>query len=235
MSLPKINSIIYDVVIPSTGKKVTFRTCTRREEKILLTAKVSDDPVDFFRAAKQVVNNCAVDPGFEVDDLATFDLEYVFIRIRAMSISNIAHQAWIDSEDQKTYEFDVDLMAVEVEFPKNISNKISCDENTGIIMSWPSVKIFEDKEFFKAGDEAFFELVLRCVVSIYDKTKVYKASDYTREEMEEFLDDLPANVWAKVVEFMGNTPKLKYDIDYKNSAGSDRKIKLRTLTDFFTL
>ena len=233
--LPKIKHPTFMFKIPSINKQLMFRPFLTREEKILLIAKSSEDKAEIFRAIKQIVNNCCLDDNFDIDKLTLFDLEYLFLQLRAVSVNNIVKVSYRDNEDKQVYDFEIDITKVEVEFPKNIDKKIMVDESVGILMKYPPASILDDNEFLKAGNETFFELVMKCVDKVFDSDEVYTADSYTKKELEEFLDDCGIKTFEKIQEFMNNIPKLKHAIKYKNKMGNDREIVLDSLTDFFTL
>lgn len=233
--LPKIKHPTFEIKIPSTGKKELFRQFLVKEEKVLLMAKASEDPGDVFRAVKQVVNNCAVSDSFDVDKLTMFDLEYLFLKLRALSVSNIVKVTYRDNEDQQTYDFAIDLDTVEVKFPDGIEKVIKITDEIGIVMKYASASLLDDREFLDSGEDSFYELIIRCVDRVYDGDDVYDASSIDKKELESFLDDLDVKVFEKVQQFMVSTPNLYHKIEYKNSLGNDRTIELSTLTDFFTL
>ena len=235
MALPKLKQPTYELKIPSTGKMEAFRPFVVREEKILLMAKSSQDPTDIFRSIKQVVNNCAIDDNFDVDKLTIFDMEYLFLRIRGFSVNNIVDVSYRDNEDQKIYNFKIDLNKIEVPFPSGVNKTIKIGKDVGMTMKYPSASIFDDKEYFKTGEDSFYELIIRCVDKIFDGDDVYDPRDYTKEEIEEFLEQVNVNTFQDIVKFMESTPKLYHKIEYKNANGNDRVIELTTLTDFFTL
>jgi hypothetical protein len=235
MALPKLKQPTYELKIPSTGKMEAFRPFVVREEKILLMAKSSQDPTDIFRSIKQVVNNCAIDDNFDVDKLTIFDMEYLFLRIRGFSVNNIVDVSYRDNEDQKIYNFKIDLNKIEVQFPSGVNKTIKIGKDVGMTMKYPSASIFDDKEYFKTGEDSFYELIIRCVDKIFDGDDVYDPRDYTKEEIEEFLEQVNVNTFQDIVKFMESTPKLYHKIEYKNANGNDRVIELTTLTDFFTL
>jgi hypothetical protein len=235
MALPKIKFPTYELTIPSTKKKETFRPFLVREEKILLMAKQSEDPTEMFRSIKQVVNNCAIDTNFDVDKLTIFDMEYIFLRIRAFSVNNIVKVSYRDNEDQQIYDFEIDLNTVDVKFPENVNNIIKITDETGLRMKYPSAILFNDTEFFKSGDDSFYELIIRCIDTIFDGDDLYNPADYTKEDIEEFLNQVGVNTYQEIVKFMENTPKLNHTLEYTNSSGTSRTIELTTLTDFFTL
>jgi len=235
MMLPKIEHPNLEFIIPSTQAKVSFRPFLVKEEKILLMAKASEDPADIFRSIKQIINNCAIDRNFDIDKLAIFDMEYLFLQLRAISVNNIINVSYRDNEDDKVYDFEVDIKNLKVEFPENVDRKIAITPTMGVVMKYPSASIFNDKGFFQNADEAFFELMIKCLDLIYDGDEVYNAQDHSKEELEQFLDGMGIIAFEKMQKFLENTPKLSYTIKYKNSLGNDREIEMSSLTDFFTL
>ena len=235
MPLPKIKHPIYEFKIPSTGKKDSFRPFLVKEEKLLLMAKASEDPADIFRAVKQIVNNCCLNESFNVDKITIFDLEYLFLKLRSISVSNIVEVSYRDNDDDDTYKFTINLDEVNVEFPENVEKVIKITENIGILMKWPEAFLFSDKEYLNSGDQSFYELVVRCIDKIYDGEDVFDASDYTPKDIEEFLDSCSVNTFEQIQKFISNVPRLYYKIEYKNKNNKDRKIELTSLTDFFTL
>jgi hypothetical protein len=233
--LPKIKHPTYEFKIPSTGKLESFRPFLVREEKILLMAKSSKDPTDIFRSIKQVVNNCAINPNFDVDKLTIFDLEFLFLRIRAGSVNNIIEVAYKDNEDNEIYKFNIDLNKIEVKFPESVNKIVKISKEIGMTLKYPSASLFDDKEFFNSGENSFYELIMRCVDKVFDGDVMYDPNDYTREELEDFLEQVNVSAYNEIVKFMENTPKLYHKIEYKNKNGNNRVIELISLTDFFTL
>jgi len=235
MPLPKIKHPIYEFTIPSTNKKEPFRPFLVKEEKLLLMAKASEESGDMLRAIKQVVNNCAINDSFDVDKLAIFDLEYLFIQLRSVSVNNVVKVSYRDNEDQELYNFEIDLKEIEVKFPEKVERVVKITDDMGIQMRYPPASLFDDKEFLKSGEDAFYELIVRCIDKIYDGDDIFDPSDYTKKEIEQFLDDVGVDIFQKIQTFMSNVPKLYYKIEYKNKNGNNRVIELTTLSDFFTL
>jgi hypothetical protein len=234
MSLPKIDYPIFKVKIPSTKKEVRFRPFLVKEEKILLMAKTTEQETDIYQAIKQVVNNCAVDT-IDVDKMALFDLEYVFLQIRSQSVNNLVSVSYKDNEDDTVYDFDIDLNNVTVLFPEKTETTIKLNKTTGIIMKYPEASLYDDEDFKNSGEEAFYQLILRCIEKFYDEETVYDAKDYTPKEIGEYIDNIDIKSFDKIREFILNQPKLYYVINYKNKLGNERKIELTTLSDFFIL
>ena len=236
MALPKIMYPQFDILIPSRNKKMKFRQLLVKEEKILLTAKASEDDSDILTAINQVVQNCSMDDSFDVNKITTFDLEYIFIKLRGLSISNKVNLTFKDLEDDKLYEFEVDLDKIELNIPKNVNSKIMINDKMGLVLKYPSASIYADKQFFKSTiDETTLELIIRCIDKVFDGDSVYDTNTSTREEIIEFLDQLDVKTFEKINDYLTNVPKVKYEIKYKNSLDHDRTIVLSTINDFFTL
>jgi hypothetical protein len=234
MSLPKIDYPVYNIKIPSLKKDFKFRPFLVKEEKLLLMAKENESPTEILSAIKQIINNCSVDNNFDVNKTALFDLEYVFLKLRAVSIDNTIKVSYKDTEDGKVYEFDVNLDEIEVIFPDKIDNKIKITDKTGIIMKWPSATLYDDEAFMSLEKDQLFELIIRCIDSIYVEDEVYEAKDYKKKEVEEFLENLNIKVFEQIQNFLLNVPKLYKKLEYKNELGNDREIVLSSLSDFFT-
>lgn len=235
MSLPKIEHPTFTLEVPSTKKKVVFRPFLVKEEKMLLMAKVSNKESDMLLAIKQIVNNCAVDEDFDIDDLTLVDMEYLYIKLRANSVSDVIEVSYRDLEDEKQYSFSINLNDVKVLMPEKPNNVVKINDTTGFTLRYPRAALYEDEQFLSSGSDTFFQLIIRCIDKIYYGDEVYNAKDYTIKDLEKFFEDLSVSVFDQVRDFMIDQPSLSYIIKYKNSLGNDREIELRTLTDFFSL
>lgn len=234
MSLPKISYPINSINVPSMKKVFRFRPFLVKEEKLLLMAKESGVDTDILHAIKQVVNNCSVDERFDVDKLAIFDLEYIFLKLRAMSVDNLVKVSYKDFQDEKVYEFDIDLNTIEMEIPKTLKNKIEITKESGIVLKYPSASLYDDKELLESDKNYLYELIARCIDTIYEGENVFEAKDYSLKDIKDFMDSLDVKTFEKIKEFLVNLPKLKYVIKYKNSLNNEREIELNSLNDFFT-
>lgn len=232
--LPKVDYPICNIKIPSLKKDVKFRPFLVREEKILLMAKESDTPSDILIAIKQIINNCLLDNKININKLALFDLEYIFLKLRSVSVDNIIKASYKDKEDNKVYDFEIDLDKVQIVYPEKMDNVIKITDTTGIKMKYPSASLYEDKDFLTLNKDYMFQLIIRCIDSIYNEDQVYEAKDYKKEELEEFLESLNIKIFEKIQNFLINVPKMEYKINYKNELGNDREIVLSSLNDFFT-
>lgn len=236
MALPKIAYPTISLTIPPEKAAYTFRPMLVKEEKLLLMAKVSEDQTDMLTAIKQVVNNCSLDPTFDVDKIPLFALEYLFVRLRGFSIGDNIKVSYRDLEDQKVYDFEVDLKKVDIKYPEKQDTKIVITDKSGLVMQYPPAYIYDDKVFLKSeGDETFYRLVVRCIGQIYDTDNVYEGKDFSEDDLLEFLELMDLQSFDKVREFMSNLPSLYYKLEYKNETGADKTIELTSLSDFFTL
>lgn len=234
MALPKLDKPLFDLEVPSQNKTVKARPFVVKEEKILLTAQQSGQEKDIVLGIKQVLTNCIQDASFDMDSLTTFDLEYMFLKLRSRSVNNIIDVSYRDNEDDKVYDFQIDLDTVEMLKRKPIDNKIMVNENVGIVMKFPSVTMLENvPDNVKATDIVEY-LVRSCIDQIFDENDVYLASDTSEEELAEFVDSLDIETFTKIREFFDSLPSLYHKLEYTNALGNKREIELTTLSDFFT-
>lgn len=237
MPLPKISHPLFDVTIPSTNKKIKIRPMLVKEEKILLMAKSGGDPRDALSAVKQVVNNCINDSSIDVDNLTTFDIEYLFVRIRAYSISNVSKVSYVDSEDDETYTFEVNLDEVAVKFPENTDKKIKVNDDTVVVMKYAPASLMTDEDFTQTDVNKYFDmLIAHCVDKIYQGDEEFDINDVSKEELQQYLEEeFDTTSYDKMRKFVINMPRLHYEIKYTNAKGTERTILMTSLVDFFTL
>jgi hypothetical protein len=235
MALPKIQTPVFDIVIPSLNKPVEFRPFIVKEEKILLMAQQSSDQRDIVRAIKQIITNCCLDTTISVNQFTTTDLEYVFLKLRSKSVNNIIEIQYTDEEDGKMYKFDVDLDEVDVTKPKDANNNIKINDDIGIIMCYPSAAIIDQIETFQDEVEILNFFIKKCIVEIYDEENVYPANEHTDQELQDFIDDMDVMSFDKIREYLDSAPKLNHVIKYTNSLGNEKEIVMDNLRDFFIL
>lgn len=234
MTLPKLDKPIFEMHIPSQKRMAKFRAFTVKEEKILLIAQQERDDKAIVLAIKQVINNCSQESGFDVDNLATFDLEYMFLKLRSRSINNIIEVSYRDIEDDKVYDFAIDLDEVTMIENQNVTNIIMINDDIGIKMKYPSVTIIDDAPMDATASDVVEYLIRNCIDSIFDSENVYPAGDYSDKELTEWIDALDIETFNKIREFFDNLPQMYHKITYVNSLGNERVIELKTLSDFFT-
>jgi hypothetical protein len=231
MSLPKIQMPIVNITIPSTKIKKRFRPFLVREEKILLLAQEGSDS-DLLDAISQIINNCCLEE-IDVNSLASFDLEYIFLKLRARSVNNMVELKYRDKEDEKIYTFNVDLDTIEVSFDSNHTNKIKVTDDLSLLMKYPSVDIANKAKNITSEDDLFYLMIVNSLDKLYSENEVFIMSEYTFDEAKEFIDGLTIPVFEKIQEFFETMPKLQHVLEYTNSLGSKRVIELQGIKDFF--
>lgn len=232
MALPKISQPLIEIEIPSKNLKVPFRPYLTKEEKILLLADNSNDPVQVLLAVKQIISNCSSSEDFDVDSLTSFDLVYVFLKLRAVSVDNIMKLSYKDLEDDEVRNFTLDLDKLEVIYPDvNPSNIIQASDTIKIRLKYPSISFIDAIKDTSSEVELLDRAMIACVDTIYDDEEVY--DEYTEEELLEFLDNLPRKALDAIQEFYNSSPKVEHRIEYINKKGNKQEIVLSTLKDFF--
>ena len=234
MPLPKLNQPIFEMLVPSQNKKVRFRPFLVKEEKILLFAQQSDNEKDIIFAIKQILQNCIVDK-FDVNSLCTFDLEYMFLKLRSRSVNNVIEVSYRDTEDDKVYDFTVDLEEVDIVIPPNTTNKIQITDNIGLIMKYPSITLLDSAPENATPLDMVEYLVRSCIDQVYDEEEVYFVAEQPKEEVDAFIDSLDVDTYEKIRSFFNELPRMHHKLEYKNSLGHDRVIEMSSLRDFFTL
>lgn len=236
MTLPKTKYPLLTLMVPSLRSKHMFRPMLVSEERILLTAKQSENPTDILIAVKQVVNNCSQDPTFKMDKISLVDLEYLFLKLRAASVSNITSVSYRDLDDGKEYQFNIDLNNVEVFEPEStVSNKVSLDETSGLVLRPPPATIYDNPTIDPDDVNSFYKLAAKCIDKVYSGEEVTDASEYSEDELVKWLDTLPLTSMTHIKDYMDTIPRLDYVIKYTNENGTEKQIVLSTLSDFFTL
>jgi hypothetical protein len=210
-----------------------------KDEKILMSAKQSDNPNDIFKAILQVVNNCSMDPKLDVQSMPIFQLEYVFLCLRIASIQNVIELSYVDSEDHVTYNFKVDLDEIKLKYKDTpVSNVIEVGDDVSVEMRYPPASLYANVDFLDTADPAkyFEEMLLSSIKAIYKgDDEVWEAKDVTKQELLDFVESLNSTAYKKIQEFLENVPHMEHIIKYTNKNGTEREIALRTLNDFFML
>jgi T4 bacteriophage base plate protein len=239
MNLPKITYPLNEIEFKSLNKKFTFRPMLVKEEKILLIAKQSENENDIFTAIKQVVNNCLVEgQSLNIEELPLFELEYAFLRLRIQSIGDSIELSYKDNEDELEYKFNINLEDIVIKYPEVPADKIiNISKDMGLTLKYPPASLYDNKEFLNTSNPAvsFDEILYSSIDTIFDGEKLYLTKEVDRKELEDFISNIPSTIYKEIQKFFENIPHMEYVIEYKNKKGTDRKIELRTLNDFFIL
>ena len=230
MALPKITHPVFKITIPSTKKTYGFRPYTVKEEKLLLFLKDNDNISEVLDTIKQIINNCCVEE-IDISKLSLFDIEYIFIKLRSQSVGSIIELVYRKGE-QKT-EFVVDLSQVEVKFYPEHETKFIIYDNIGVAMSYPTFESMLRLEQAQTDniDDAIFDMFVDCIDNVFDDNKVY--TEFTKEEMSEFILSLPRECIDKIKKFLDTMPVLEHKQTIKYKDGSTEEVVLRGLKDFF--
>ena len=236
MALPKIDTPTYELTLPSQDVKVKFRPFLVKEEKILLMALESQNNDEIYQATKQIIESCTFN-NLKTDELPTFDLEYIFLQIRAKSIGEISKFKVLCPDDKKTYaDVEVDLSKINVEVDDKHTNKIIVDENRnlGVVLKYPTMNVLKSGTMENATIEQIFEVLGDCVDHIYEGDKIYPAKDSTPQEIKEFFEGLSQDSFVKIKSFFDTMPRLRHEVEVTNPVTKVKsKVVLSGLNDFF--
>jgi hypothetical protein len=241
--LPKIDVPIYDLKLISSGKKIRFRPFLVKEQKLLLMANQSDDPKDSLSVVKQICKNCIIDE-VDVETLPVFDLEFIFLNLRARSVSEVINLQYkcnnkikTEADEETTCgnleKFDVNLLEIlPTKDPKH-DKKIMLSDKLGIMMKYPTFEMIANLKG-QNEDETLMELLTICVDNIFDQDNIYYTKDVTREELVDFIDNLQQKDLEKIQEFFETAPKIKKNISFNcRKCGYKESIVVEGLQNFF--
>ena len=236
MALPKLNTPTYELEVPSTDEKIKYRPFLVKEEKILLMAMESKDNAQIINAVKDIVSSCTFEK-LNVATMPMFDMEYIFLNIRAKSVGEVSKLKILCPDDKKTYaSVELDLTKVEVQVGDDHSNKIELTDDMGIIMTYPTIDSFLESGIETVNASNMLDVVGSCVLQIYEQKgeKVYQAKDQTKKELTEFIESMNSGQFKKLQSFFDTMPKLKHTIKVKNpKTKKSSEITLTGLNDFF--
>ena len=241
--LPKLDVPIYEVKLISTGKTIRFRPFLVKEQKLFLMASEATDPKETINTIRQVLKNCILDE-LDIDSLPTFDLEFLFMNLRARSVEEVVDLKYKcnnivknDKDEDITctgsVEFKLNLLEIQPIKDPNHTNKIQLTENLGIALKYPSFDMIQKYED-KSESEIMSSMLVDCIDYIYDKDQIYYAKDTSREELVEFVDNLQQKDLEKIKVFFDTLPEIKKDVHFKCPKCSyEEDIQIKGLQSFF--
>tara|TARA_B100000927_G_C16476066_1_gene473421 strand:- start:9677 stop:10393 length:717 start_codon:yes stop_codon:yes gene_type:complete len=237
MPLPQINSPTYELVLPSSNKKVRYRPFLVKEEKILVIAMESNDIKDIATAVKQVLNNCILTRGIKVDKLSTFDIEYLFLNVRGKSVGESVEIKVTCPDDGKTQvDMSVNLDEIRVIRDPEHDPEIKLDDTLTMKMRYPSLDQFikDNFDIENIGFDQSFDMIADCVDMIYNDEETWKSTDFTHKEMVEFLEGLGSMQFKKLEKFFATMPRLYHEVTVVNPVTKvESTIPLEGLAAFF--
>ena len=214
MALPSLSTPTYELTIPSTKKKIKYRPFLVKEEKVLLLALESEDDVQIAQAMKDLINACVLTKGIDPDDLATFDIEYLFLNIRGKSIGETIDVRILCPDDDKTeVTTQIPIDKIKVVFTKDHTNKIQLNDDLWVEMKYPNIDSLAQQE---ETVEDTIKLVSKSIKKIYNAEDVWDSSTTTEDEFIEFVEGMSSKQFAKVQEFFETMPSLKHTIKIRN-------------------
>lgn len=250
MPLPKIDLPVYELKLVSKKDPVKFRPFLVKEEKLLLMGLESNDDDTILSTIKQVINNCLITE-LDVDTMPIFDIEYLFLNMRARSIGEMVDSYFICKNITNTLEKEdgsvekvvcghtmkVPINLLDIKPPINdLPTKINLGKTIGIDLKYPNIDTFQSiKGFVEVLDnKQLFELIYECTNYIYDKNSLYQQDEFTKEEFYEFLESLTQEQFNKIVAFFDKLPSIEYNVKTKcDRCGCDHDLHMEGLNDFF--
>jgi len=224
--------------IPSSKKKVKYRPFLVKEEKILIIAMESEDSNQIANAVKNVISNCILSKGVKVEELSTFDIEYLFLNIRGKSVGEEVEVLITCPDDNETQvPITINLDDIKIQVSEDHSRDIKLDDTLVLRMKYPSMNEFIKNNFSIGGDigvDETFELISSCIEQVYSEEESWSASDCTKKELNEFLEQLSSKQFKEIEKFFDTMPKLSHLIQIKNpKTGVESEVALEGLSAFF--
>ena len=227
MALPKVNTPTYELIVPSTGKKVSYRPFLVKEEKTLLTAMESGDQTSMTKAMQNIITSCT-EGVIKVKDLSPYDLEYFFLQLRGRSVGEVLTvraprpsnftSCCEEATEEDICEFSINIDDISVNTSEIKSPEIQITDDIGMKMRFPQIETVQKYSSGIEGEdiksENIFKLIIECIDYIWDGEEIYKAKDSTKKELNDFLDSLSSGQFQKVREFFESMPRLSHDIDW---------------------
>jgi len=237
MPLPKISTPTYELELPSTGKKIKYRPFLVKEEKILIIAMESEDEKQITNAIKEVISNCIMSRGIKVEQLSTFDIEYLFLNIRGKSVGEEVEVMVTCPDDGVTQiPTTINLDDIKVQKGENHTRDIKLDDELILRMKYPSLNEFIKNNFSseEISVDNTFDLISSCVEQVYSEEESWAAADCTKKELKEFLEQLSSKQFKEIETFFETMPKLSHTIKVKNpNTKIESEVVLEGLSSFF--
>ena len=236
MPLPTIVTPSYELTLPSNGKKIKYRPFLVKEEKILILAIESNSIKDISRAIKDVLKSCILTKGVKIDELPTFDIEYLFLNIRSRSIGESIDLVITCPDDNETkVNKQIYIDEIEVKTNEDHNPDIKLDDTYTMRLKYPSLDQFIDENFnFDEGKDNSFDIISSCIDMVYSDEEAWEAKDCTKKELLEFVERLNSSQFKEVEKFFDTMPKISHDIEVENPNTKVKStVKLEGLASFF--
>ena len=238
MPLPKINTPTYELVLPSSGKKIKYRPFLVREEKILIMALETEDVKQITDSVIQILNSCILTKGVDITKLATFDIEYLFLNVRSKSVGETVEILLTCPDDNKTtVPTSIDIDSIKIKNDRKHKDTIKLDDNLSLKLKYPSMQQFIENNF-EASDKNevsnTLDMIVSCMDVIFNEEESWPASESTKQELEDFVDQLNTKQFKMIENFFATMPKLTHTVKVKNpKTNVESTIVLEGLAAFF--
>jgi len=240
MPLPKITAPTYELVLPSSDRKVKYRPFLVKEEKLLIIAMESEDTKQITEAVKNVLKNCILTRGIKVEKLSTFDIEYLFLNIRGKSVGEDVEVMITCPDDGVTQvPLQIDIDSIKVQKNEKHTNIIKLDDNLSIQMNYPSLTQFIESNFELSGVDSDLEksldVIIACIGQVYNEEESWDASECTKKELKDFVEQMNSKQFKEIETFFDTMPKLSHKIKVKNPETEvESDVVLEGLASFFS-
>jgi hypothetical protein len=239
MPLPKINTPTYELELPSTGKKIKYRPFLVREEKILIMSLETEDMKQITSAVVQILSDCILTKGIKVSDLSTFDIEYLFLNVRAKSVGETVEVNITCPDDGET-QVKMEILIDDIKIQKNPdhNNIIKLDDTLSMRMKYPSLDQFVENNFEtveSANDvNKSLSMIISCIDMVYDQEESWSAADCSKKELEAFVEQMSSKQFKEIETFFVTMPKLSHILKVKNpNTDVESEVTLEGLASFF--
>jgi len=240
MPLPKINTPTYELELPSNGKKIKYRPFLVREEKILIMALESEDVKQISSAIKTVLSDCILTRGVKVDDLSTFDIEYLFLNVRAKSVGeSVEVNVTCPDDEQTQVQVEIDIDSIKVQKDSKHSRIIKLDDNLSVEMKYPSLSQFVESNFETSMDKSdvdkSLDVIISCIGTVFTEDESWSAKDCSKKELTEFVEQMNTKQFKDIEVFFETMPKLTHTIEVTNpNTKVKSEVVLEGLASFFS-
>ena len=239
MPLPKVNTPTYELVLPSTNKKIKYRPFLVREEKILIMALETEDVKQITSSVIEILNACILTRGIKIEKLATFDIEYLFLNVRAKSVGeSIDVNVTCPDDNKTTVEVKVDIDSIKIIKSKNHKDTVKLDDTLSLKLNYPSIEQFIENNFesSKGGEVTnTLDMITSCIDMIYSDEESWNASETSKKDLEEFIEQLNTKQFRVIEGFFDTMPKLSHSIKVKNpKTDVESTVVLEGLAAFFS-
>ena len=239
MPLPKVNTPTYELVLPSSGRKIKYRPFIVREEKILIMALESEDVKQITSAVVEILNACILTNGTKIEKMSTFDIEYLFLNVRSKSVGETIDVNIICPDDNKTsVQINIDLDTIKIKKDRTHKDTIKIDDSLSMKMRYPSMDQFIESNFDSStqGDDikTTLDMIISCIDTIYTEEESWSGADSSKKELQEFIEQLNSKQFKAIENFFTTMTKLSHKVKVKNpNTGVESEVLLEGLAAFF--